>query len=101
MESSFEEVNDILKTLVRNSKSPPTNAQIVKEIWTHAQLYLQLQKKFADATHNIHMELIRNMVDARYKDTQSEIKAIKDHLLQTTCSTLKQSYPVDDAKRGG
>ncbi|XP_022003191.1 serine/arginine repetitive matrix protein 1-like [Helianthus annuus] len=49
------------------------------------------------------MELIRNMVDARYKDTQADIKAIKEHLVKITGSaptTVIYDDEEDDAKNG-
>ncbi|KAJ0623114.1 hypothetical protein HanIR_Chr01g0028211 [Helianthus annuus] len=101
LESSVDAIKDMLKTMVQNSRVPPINAESANEIWTHASMYLQLQKKSTDTTHNMQMELIRNMVDARYVDTEAEIKAIRDHLLQTTgtAPTLSK-YTNDDAKKG-
>src|ERR1044071_4232347 len=54
------------------------------------------------------MAEIRNMVDARYKDTYADIQAIKDHLLKTTGSTPttilrdedNDAFTADDAKKG-
>src|ERR1044071_2127750 len=54
------------------------------------------------------MAEIRNMVDARYKDTHADIKAIKDHLLKTTGSAPTtilrdendDAFTADDAKKG-
>ncbi|KAJ0509435.1 hypothetical protein HanIR_Chr11g0528741 [Helianthus annuus] len=94
-------MNYMMKTLVQNSRPPPTNVEIAKEIWTRVSMYLQLQKQSADATHNMHMELIKNVVDVRYNDTKVEIKDIKDHLLQTTsiAPTLR-IYTEADARKG-
>src|ERR1044071_3651915 len=54
------------------------------------------------------MAEIRNMVDARYKDTYADIQAIKDHLLKTTGSAPTtilrdeddDAFTADDAKKG-
>src|ERR1044071_928689 len=60
------------------------------------------------------MAQIRTMVDARYTDTQADIKAIKDHLLKTTGfapTTIRRDddddddddddeFTADDAKKG-
>ncbi|MFS7979571.1 hypothetical protein Hanom_Chr10g00929281 [Helianthus anomalus] len=46
------------------------------------------------------MELIRIMVDAKYKNTQADIKGIKEHLLKITCVAPTQIIPDDDAKKG-
>ncbi|MFS8033637.1 hypothetical protein Hanom_Chr17g01571891 [Helianthus anomalus] len=49
------------------------------------------------------MELIRNMVDARYKDTQADIKAIKEYLVKIIGSAptiVLHNDEDDDAKKG-
>src|ERR1044071_6087557 len=54
------------------------------------------------------MAQIRTLVDARYTDTQADIKAIKDHLLKTTGSTPTtilrdeddDEFIANDAKKG-
>ena len=51
------------------------------------------------------MEFIRNLVDARYKDTQADIMNIKEHLLKLTGSTSTSIFEKDDdddndAKKG-
>ncbi|MFS7898251.1 hypothetical protein Hanom_Chr11g01013221 [Helianthus anomalus] len=101
IESFVNEISYMMKTLVQNSRPPPTNVEIAKEIWTRASMYLQLQKQSADATHNMHMELIKNAIDVRYNDTKVEIKDIKDHLLQTTSTTpTLPKYTKGDARKG-
>ena len=47
--------------------------------------------------------MFRNVMEARYKDTQADIKAIKAHLLQTTGTsppTIVYVENTDDAKKG-
>ncbi|MFS7936026.1 hypothetical protein Hanom_Chr05g00410541 [Helianthus anomalus] len=100
LESFVDEIIIMLKILVQNSKPPPTNAELAEKVWFHAQSYLQLQKQSAHATHNIHMEMIRNMIEARYNDTQAEIKAVKDHILQAIGTIPTPRYPTDEAKKG-
>ncbi|MFS8026423.1 hypothetical protein Hanom_Chr16g01486571 [Helianthus anomalus] len=50
------------------------------------------------------MTLIRNMVEARYKDTQAEIKAIKEALTKMTGTApapiFEDDDDQDDAKKG-
>ncbi|MFS8002080.1 hypothetical protein Hanom_Chr13g01197921 [Helianthus anomalus] len=56
------------------------------------QPILQSQRNLAEINHNTDIELIRNMVDSRYKVTQHDIKAIREHLVQFTGSALGQSF---------
>ncbi|MFS7986823.1 hypothetical protein Hanom_Chr11g01014741 [Helianthus anomalus] len=68
------------------------------------QPIIQAQRNLADINNNTHMELVRNMVEARYKVTQAYTKAIREHLVKTTGSapaTVLQDEDEDDAKKGG
>ncbi|MFS8007420.1 hypothetical protein Hanom_Chr14g01260801 [Helianthus anomalus] len=63
---------------------------------------LQLQRQHVDLQHEQHMQLFRNIVDARYQDTLTDIKAIKAHLRQTTGTSPPTVVFVEtaDAKKG-
>ncbi|MFS7911179.1 hypothetical protein Hanom_Chr02g00115001 [Helianthus anomalus] len=100
LESSLEEIKEMIKTLVENSRSPSTDADVAKEIWVYAQMYLQIQKQVGEEKQNMHMELVRIMVDAKYKETQEEVKSIKDFILENTGTTLILPKYHDDTKKG-
>ncbi|MFS7998342.1 hypothetical protein Hanom_Chr12g01152591 [Helianthus anomalus] len=103
MESSMAEMKSIMKQMLKHSESQPSTQQITNELLKSVQPIIQAQRNLADINHNTHMELIRNMVEARYKVTQADIKAIREHLLKTTGSahpTVLQEEVEDDAKKG-
>ncbi|MFS7912080.1 hypothetical protein Hanom_Chr02g00125621 [Helianthus anomalus] len=67
------------------------------------QPMLHKQRQHADQQHEIQLQMIRNVMEARYKDTQANIKAIKAHLFQTTGTsppTIIYVENPDDAKKG-
>ncbi|MFS7934709.1 hypothetical protein Hanom_Chr05g00394911 [Helianthus anomalus] len=76
-----------MKHLLENSKSQPSTQQIIDELWKSVQPILHAQKNLSDSYHKTHMELIRFMVEARYKDTQADIRGIKAYLLKLTGSS--------------
>ena len=82
------DVKLILESLATLSKSQPSTADIASELWKSVSPIIIAHRKLADQTHETYMAEIRNMVDARYKDTHADIQAIKDHLLKTTGSAL-------------
>ncbi|KAJ0480135.1 hypothetical protein HanIR_Chr13g0628031 [Helianthus annuus] len=105
METSVADMKEMLKYMMELSKSQPSTQQIANELWNFVQPILHAQKNLAEINHNTHMELIRNMVDARYKDTQADIKDNKEHLVKITGSaptTIIQDGDDDDddAKKG-
>ncbi|MFS8023726.1 hypothetical protein Hanom_Chr16g01454841 [Helianthus anomalus] len=100
LESSVEEIKEMMKNLVQNSKAPPSNADIAKETWANVQPYLHLQKQVVEEKHNMHVELIRPMVDAKYKDSRAEVKSIKDFIHENTGKTLTLPTYEDDVKKG-
>ncbi|MFS8003323.1 hypothetical protein Hanom_Chr13g01212671 [Helianthus anomalus] len=103
MESSMAEMKDMMKQMMEHFKSQPSTQQITNELWKSVQPIIQAQRNLADINHNTHMELVRNMVEARYKVTQAYIKAIREHLVKTTVSApaiVLQKEVEDNAKRG-
>ncbi|MFS7911790.1 hypothetical protein Hanom_Chr02g00122231 [Helianthus anomalus] len=69
IETTVADMKDMMKQLVNASKSQPTAQQLSQELWNSVQPILATQRDLAEINHNSHMELIRVMVDARYKDT--------------------------------
>ncbi|MFS7970777.1 hypothetical protein Hanom_Chr09g00824891 [Helianthus anomalus] len=98
MESSMVEMKNMMKQMLEHSKSQPLTQQIADELWKSVQPIIQAQRNLADIHHTTHMELIRNMVEARYKVTQSDFKAIREHLLKTV--GFAPPTVLDDAKNG-
>ncbi|KAF5761382.1 hypothetical protein HanXRQr2_Chr16g0764481 [Helianthus annuus] len=99
------EMKEMMKQMLEHSQSQPNTQQIANELWNSVQSILQAQRNLAEINHNTHMELIRNMVDARYKVTQADIEAIREQLVKFTSSALQQSFMMmkteeDDAKKG-
>ncbi|MFS7898103.1 hypothetical protein Hanom_Chr00s016388g01756101 [Helianthus anomalus] len=93
------------KHLVEVSKSQPTPQQYSQELWDAVQRIITAQRELAETRHNHLMALLKNMVDARYKDTQADIEAIKKALVNITGTTLASIYKDDadqddDAKKG-
>ncbi|MFS7930878.1 hypothetical protein Hanom_Chr04g00349431 [Helianthus anomalus] len=90
--SSFEntvgEMKDMMKQLLEASKSQPSHQQITQELWNFVQPILAAQRELAEINHNSHMELIRIMVEARYKDTQADIRVIKESLARLIGTSL-------------
>ncbi|MFS8026432.1 hypothetical protein Hanom_Chr16g01486661 [Helianthus anomalus] len=97
-------MNQSIQTLVEASKSQPTHQQLSQELWNSVQPILIAQRELAEIQHNTHMALIRNMVEARNKDTQAEIKDIKEALTKMTGTVpapiVEDDDDQDDAKKG-
>ncbi len=73
-------MNQSIQTLVEASKSQPTHQQLSQELWNSVQPIITAQRELEEIQHNTEMAFFRNMVEAMYKDTQAEIKAIKEAL---------------------
>ncbi|MFS7945439.1 hypothetical protein Hanom_Chr06g00524331 [Helianthus anomalus] len=69
IETIVHSMNQSIQTLVEASKIQPTHQQLSQKLWKLVQRILTAQRELAEIQHNTHMELIRNMVEARYKDT--------------------------------
>ncbi|MFS8020100.1 hypothetical protein Hanom_Chr15g01411571 [Helianthus anomalus] len=97
-------MNQSIQTLVEASKSQPTHQQLSQELWKSVQPILTAQRELAEIQHNTHMELIGNMVEARYKDTQADINGIKEALKKmmgtTPAPIFENDDDQDDAKNG-
>ncbi|MFS7955112.1 hypothetical protein Hanom_Chr07g00638791 [Helianthus anomalus] len=96
----------MLQQLLQSQKTPSTNSTFVPsptDLWHLFQPMLHQQRHYADQQHEIQLQMFRNVMETRYKDTQSDIKAIKAHLLQTTGTSPPTIICVenpDDAKKG-
>ncbi|MFS7937505.1 hypothetical protein Hanom_Chr05g00428341 [Helianthus anomalus] len=103
MESSMAEMKDMMNQMMKHSKSQPSIQKIANELWKSVQPIIQAQRNLADINHNTHIELIRNMIESKFKVTQADIKALREHLVKTNGSapaTVLQEEVEDDAKRG-
>ncbi|MFS7937323.1 hypothetical protein Hanom_Chr05g00426261 [Helianthus anomalus] len=95
-------MNEFIQFLVEASKSQPTPQQYSQELWNVVQPILAAQRELVAAQHNTQMELIRVMVDVRYKDTQADIRGINEALVNLTGTTPAPVFEKedDDAKKG-
>ncbi|MFS7917569.1 hypothetical protein Hanom_Chr03g00190701 [Helianthus anomalus] len=96
-------MKDLMKQLADASKSQPTTQQLSQELWNSVQPILPAQMDLAYINHNSHMELIKFMVDAGYKDTHAYIWGIKESLANMTGTTPEPIFEKEDedaAKRG-
>ncbi|MFS7976360.1 hypothetical protein Hanom_Chr10g00891571 [Helianthus anomalus] len=102
IEIGVAEMKELMKQMIELFKSQPTTQQIANELWNSTQPILQAQRNLAESNHNFSLEFIRNMVDARYKDTQANVINIKEHLFKLTSSTPTSIFEKDDddAKKG-
>ncbi|MFS7966017.1 hypothetical protein Hanom_Chr09g00768931 [Helianthus anomalus] len=73
IETSVADMKEMMKQMMELSKGQPSTQQIANELWNSVQPILHAQRNLVEINHNTHMELIWNMVDARYKDTQADI----------------------------
>ncbi|MFS7947010.1 hypothetical protein Hanom_Chr06g00542991 [Helianthus anomalus] len=80
-------LNDSIQFLVETSKSQPTPQQYSQELWNVVQPILAAQRELLAAQHKTEMEFVRIMVEARYKDTQADIRGIKQALVKLTGTT--------------
>ncbi|MFS7997521.1 hypothetical protein Hanom_Chr12g01142751 [Helianthus anomalus] len=104
IETTVNNMQDMVKQLVEVSKSQPTPQQYSQEHWNAIQQIITAQRELAEAQHNHQIAMIKNMVDARYKDTQADIKAIREALTKMTGTTptpiFRDDDDQDDAKKG-
>ncbi|MFS8017413.1 hypothetical protein Hanom_Chr15g01380081 [Helianthus anomalus] len=101
IENTVGEMKDLMKQLVGASKSQPSRQEITQELWDSMQPILVAQRELAELQHNSHMELIVVMVEARYKDTQADIRDIKESLAKLTGTSptpIFENEDQDDAK---
>ncbi|MFS7968974.1 hypothetical protein Hanom_Chr09g00803711 [Helianthus anomalus] len=102
-ENTVGKMKDMLKQLLKASKSQRSHQQITQELWNFVQPILATQRELSELQHYSHMELIRVMVEARYKDTQAYIRGIKESLAKLTSTSpapIFEKEDQDDAKKG-
>ncbi|XP_022015065.1 pollen-specific leucine-rich repeat extensin-like protein 1 [Helianthus annuus] len=87
VENIVGEMKQMMKQMLEASKSQPSHQQITQELWNSVQLILAAQRELAELNHNKHMALIRVMVEARYNDTQTDIRGNKESLQKLTSSS--------------
>ncbi|MFS7954384.1 hypothetical protein Hanom_Chr07g00629641 [Helianthus anomalus] len=96
-------MKDMLKQVLEASKSQPSHQQITQELWNSVHPILAAQRELVEIQHNSHMELLRVMVDTRYKDIQADIRSIKESLAKLTGTSPAPIYEKedqDDSKKG-
>ncbi|MFS7968903.1 hypothetical protein Hanom_Chr09g00802941 [Helianthus anomalus] len=96
VENLAGEIKRMMKQMLEVSKSLPSHQQITQELWNYVQPILAAQRELAEPNHNKHMALIRVMVEARYKDTQADIKGIKEFLQKLTGSSPAPIFEKND-----
>ncbi|XP_021975328.1 uncharacterized protein LOC110870455 [Helianthus annuus] len=102
IETTIATMNDSISFLVEASKSQSTRQQYSQELWNDVQPILVAQRELLAAQHKTEMDFVRVMVDARYKDTQADIRGIKEALVKLTGTTPAPVFEKedDDAKKG-
>ncbi|XP_022018886.1 wiskott-Aldrich syndrome protein family member 2-like [Helianthus annuus] len=96
-------MKEMMKQVLEASKSQHSHQQISQELWNSVQPILAAQRELAELQHISHMELIRVMVEARYKDTQADKRGIKESLSKlsgTSPAPVFEKDDQDDAKKG-
>ncbi|MFS7940310.1 hypothetical protein Hanom_Chr05g00462931 [Helianthus anomalus] len=83
-----EMVQEILKAqkaqaTVVPTQAPAQHAFAANELWNIFQPMLEKQQHMANQKHAIQVQMLTNMVESRFKDTQTDIKAIKASLQKT------------------
>ncbi|KAJ0445403.1 hypothetical protein HanIR_Chr16g0842511 [Helianthus annuus] len=115
LETCVTDIKSMLQQLLEAQKAKPTaapdttfaasSAPTSTQLWSLFQPLLHQQRAYVDHQQEIHIQKIRNMMEARFMDTQADIKAFKAHLLKTTDSApptiiFLDNPPPADAKKG-
>ncbi|XP_021991968.1 mucin-17-like [Helianthus annuus] len=105
LETSVADIKNMLQQLLQSSKSrsiASSSTTTTSELWQLLQPLFHQQRKYNDQQHQIQLQMLKNVMESRYKDTQADIKAIKAHLLQTTGTsppTIVYVENPNDAKK--
>ncbi|KAJ0457095.1 hypothetical protein HanIR_Chr15g0769951 [Helianthus annuus] len=115
LDTSVAEIKEMLQQLLKVQKVPsaaappptvaPSSVSTPDELWSLFQPLLHHQRELADQQYEIQVQKIRNLMEARFKDTQADIKEIKAHILNTTGTAppsviFVDNPPPDNAKKG-
>ena len=96
LETTVADMKDQLKQLVDAFKIQTSHQQLCQELRNSVQPILAAPRELAEIQLNSHMKLIRVMVEARYKDTQADIKGIKECIAKLTGTTPAPVFEKDD-----
>ncbi|MFS7918401.1 hypothetical protein Hanom_Chr03g00200571 [Helianthus anomalus] len=116
LEGSVAEIKEMVQEILKAQKAqatvvptqaPAQHAFAANELWNIFQPMLEKQQHMANQKHVIQVQMLTNMVESRFKDTQADIKAIKASLQKTAhgkkvpSSILFLDTPLaDNVKRG-
>ncbi|KAJ0859203.1 hypothetical protein HanRHA438_Chr13g0609751 [Helianthus annuus] len=116
LESSVAEIKDMVQQLLEAQKAqsfaPPAQAPAPQafaenELWNILQPLLEHQQQMAAKQHANQVQMLTNMVESRFKDTQADIKAIKASIQQNAQSEkcpstifFMDTPLADNAKKG-
>ncbi|MFS8033624.1 hypothetical protein Hanom_Chr17g01571761 [Helianthus anomalus] len=86
IEGSVTEIKEMVQELLKAQKEQTTAAPaqasasqafVANELWSIFQPMLEKQQQMTAKKHALQMQMLTNMVESRFKDTQADIKAIK------------------------
>ncbi|MFS8025314.1 hypothetical protein Hanom_Chr16g01473511 [Helianthus anomalus] len=116
IEGSVAEIKEMVQEMLKAQKAQTTAAPAqasapqafaANELWSIFQPMLEQQQQMAAKKHALQMQMLTNMVESRFKDTQADIKAIKASIQQNAQSEKGPSTiffmdtPLaDNAKKG-
>ncbi|MFS7953596.1 hypothetical protein Hanom_Chr07g00620591 [Helianthus anomalus] len=115
LDNSVAELKDMLQQLlqvqkVQSTTVPPQapalqQASATNELWKLFQPFLHHQAHLADQQHEKHVQLLKNAMESRFKDTQADLKALKTQILHSTGTAPPPVFfidqlPEDNAKKG-
>ncbi|XP_022007445.1 uncharacterized protein LOC110906651 [Helianthus annuus] len=110
LDTSVADSKSMLQQLLQAQKATPTTAPAATstpsfaptptKLWELFQPLLHKQREYADQQHEIQFQKIRNLMEARFMNTQADIKAIKAHLLKTVDkSSMLADLPRPDGSK--
>ncbi|MFS8020990.1 hypothetical protein Hanom_Chr16g01422231 [Helianthus anomalus] len=116
LEGSVAEIKEMVQEILKAQKAQTTavpaqasapQAFAANELWNIFQPMLEQQQQMAAKKHALQVQMLANMVESRFKDTQADIKATKASIQQNAQSEKGPSTiffmdtPLaDNAKKG-